>query len=1093
MAPLFILYGSATGNAEHIAKELSSKFVPDNIFDSVVCVELDQYKKKCQPIWEEEPPPEKEQKYGVIIVTSTTGNGDAPENASRFFRYVKRKSTIDAAPFRHCAYAVLGLGDTNYDKFCEAGKVIDKKLTELGGTRVRALGMADEATGLEDVVEPWTQTIFDDVRKKCSPSPNNNQPHHNSNPSHANITNALAATALSDTVPTNADINHVNNHSPPTEQNPKTHEAISQPTQPISSPDVKSSASNGQHQTLPLNQKSATKAPLFILYGSATGNAEHIAKNLAEQYQNLLDTNPQSCFFPSVLCAELDQYKKKCQPIWETEPNAAEKYALIVVVSTTGNGDAPENAARFVRYIKRKTTLASKPFRHCAFAVLGLGDTNYDQFCITGKTVDSKLLELGGHRAKPLGCADEATGLEDVVEPWTANVFEDITRSCRGTTNSTAELNGLRISPTVKTVDGIDESLIHQEEEEKKTENAVTRETDPPKSNSPSALIMEEADSICIQGVHILRQIMSLPATSPFPTVSTRQLPSLGLGGKISSSCELISDLASEDFTGWAVPETDKLTATTSSGLAIHYTLKHPFESSILDARYLTNTPVQGANSASDVLNNASSLDSNSFSQAISCFDEQFPLGTAAGQISDAQCDKNGKRVIELCLALPTDFTLEYEPGDSLGLVVPNTPKVVDFVMKMLKEQHGIEESQMISVDENCPTTVADVIQNGIDLSSPIKSKRILSTLSEFATNTEERAALRLLSSKTTQGESLFNIFIEQQRRSVMDILKEFPSCQSITLEALVDTIPPIAPRYYSVSSSPLMTPKFPLRLTVAFSVVDYLTPPLPNNAGGRRRIGGLATRYLEVLCSHHLSGKKSQGSIKPVVKIFPKPSRDFHMPPNLATPMILIGPGTGVAPFMGFLSHRSEKMTANEATEAARAVSAGSWRGGFELEDDELPVNKKDASGLVLGVDFQNSQDVGEVDLFFGCRYKEHDWLFRDEMDFFKKDGILTNLWTAFSRDDRTSKKYVQTDMLENKKCGDRIVHMIMDKECIVYVCGDGNAMGRDVQNAIVELLSRRMKEENGEVANDDDREKAQKYFDDMKAKKRFRMDIWS
>ena len=100
-------------------------------------------------------------------MTSTTGNGDAPENASRFVRYLKRKSTIDQQPFQYCAYAVLGLGDTNYDDFCATGKVVDSKMQQLGGTRGKTLGMADEATGLEDVVEPWTSSVVKEMVQAC--------------------------------------------------------------------------------------------------------------------------------------------------------------------------------------------------------------------------------------------------------------------------------------------------------------------------------------------------------------------------------------------------------------------------------------------------------------------------------------------------------------------------------------------------------------------------------------------------------------------------------------------------------------------------------------------------------------------------------------------------------------------------------------------------------------------------------------------------------------------------------------------------------------------------------------------------------------
>ena len=126
---------------------------------------MNHYKKTCATTWEEELPPS--QKHGILLVTSTTGNGDAPENASRFVRYLKRKSTVEQQPFQYCAFAVLGLGDTNYDQFCETGKVVDRKMAELGGLRATKLAMADEATGLEDVVEPWTNTVLNAITNAC--------------------------------------------------------------------------------------------------------------------------------------------------------------------------------------------------------------------------------------------------------------------------------------------------------------------------------------------------------------------------------------------------------------------------------------------------------------------------------------------------------------------------------------------------------------------------------------------------------------------------------------------------------------------------------------------------------------------------------------------------------------------------------------------------------------------------------------------------------------------------------------------------------------------------------------------------------------
>lgn len=98
------------------------------------------------------------------VVCSTTGNGDSPENADAFWRQIKKR-TLPKTHYEGLPFSVLGLGDTNYDKFCHMGKSIDKRLGELGGRRLFELHCADEPTNLEEVVEEWKLKAIASVKE----------------------------------------------------------------------------------------------------------------------------------------------------------------------------------------------------------------------------------------------------------------------------------------------------------------------------------------------------------------------------------------------------------------------------------------------------------------------------------------------------------------------------------------------------------------------------------------------------------------------------------------------------------------------------------------------------------------------------------------------------------------------------------------------------------------------------------------------------------------------------------------------------------------------------------------------------------------
>mmetsp|Transcript_27282 Transcript_27282/g.33277 ORF Transcript_27282/g.33277 Transcript_27282/m.33277 type:complete len:347 (-) Transcript_27282:323-1363(-) len=336
---LVVLYGSETGNCESIAKTVHENAEQAGFESSLGT--LNEYEK-----------------FGLlkggkaVIICSTTGNGDPPRNAEKFFRFVKRRSRPKDT-FVGLNYVVLALGDTNYDKFCFVGQTIDKRLNELGAERISDITCADEATGLSDVVEPWKQQLWEILVQDQNRIANDN---NNSNDQNMG-TNRETTKAISPDTGKNKEqtvklatdeseassIKDMNNKM----EEPESRKETTSIT--IERPEVVPEFEGDK------------KSEILIMYGSATGNAESISK---EMHEHASEHGLTSTW------GKLNDYKRL---------NFMDHNLILIVASTTGDGDAPENADRFVRYIKKRTH-ADDLLRGKTFAVLALGDTNYSRF-----------------------------------------------------------------------------------------------------------------------------------------------------------------------------------------------------------------------------------------------------------------------------------------------------------------------------------------------------------------------------------------------------------------------------------------------------------------------------------------------------------------------------------------------------------------------------------------------------------------------------------------------------------------------------------------------------------------------------------------
>ena len=247
-------------------------------------------------------------------------------------RYLKKKTTAESSTMKNVAYAVLALGDSNYDKFCSNGLTVDKKLHDCGGSRVRPISLADEGTGLEDVVEGWIDDIVPTIANACNTIETDTNEIKNNNVDQKNSLELPSQQIEPEKSQSNS-----SSTTPSVGSRPNVQAFLGSRPDMVQSRVLKQSIQS--HHDVDKNASSIEKSnsPLFILYGSATGNAEHIAKELGENYKKMLSDSPEKCFFPSVVCCELNAYKKKCQSFWEEEnANSANKrHGLLIVASTT--------------------------------------------------------------------------------------------------------------------------------------------------------------------------------------------------------------------------------------------------------------------------------------------------------------------------------------------------------------------------------------------------------------------------------------------------------------------------------------------------------------------------------------------------------------------------------------------------------------------------------------------------------------------------------------------------------------------------------------------------------------------------------------
>ena len=373
---------------------------------------------------------------------------------------------------------------------------------------------------------------------------------------------------------------------------------------------------------------------------------------------------------------------------------------------------------------------------------------------------------------------------------------------------------------------------------------------------------------------------------------------------------------------------------------------------------------------------------------AASQYTKQNPFAAELSTVQKITGRDSTKDVRHVEISLEgSDIT--YTPGDSLGVYFLNDEALVDEVL----EQTQIDAASKVKIADE-ELTIRDALIEKLELTQSYPG-----FVEKYAVATGTPELLKLVEDKAAMRE-----YIEP--RQIFDVIRQNPA--QVEAQTLVDCLRKLQARLYSIASSQAEV-EDEVHLTVGLVEFD---------AFGSEHLGG---------CSGYLARRAEEGC---KVKVFSEHNDNFRLPSNDDTPVIMVGPGTGIAPFRAFLQERD-----------AREAEGKNW-------------------------------------LFFGNPHFTQDFLYQVEIQGYLKSGLLNKVDVAFSRD-QADKVYVQDKLRQNSKD----VYEWLEAGAHFYICGDANRMAKDVHQALIDII----KENSGK--NDED---AEQYLKDLRSANRYQKDVY-
>ncbi|XP_050316427.1 methionine synthase reductase isoform X2 [Bactrocera neohumeralis] len=374
----------------------------------------------------------------------------------------------------------------------------------------------------------------------------------------------------------------------------------------------------------------------------------------------------------------------------------------------------------------------------------------------------------------------------------------------------------------------------------------------------------------------------------------------------------------------------------------------------------------------------------------------QVPI-KAAQILAEADDELKGKRILEITLDMQTaeDY---FQPGDTIGILPINNIKDVQLLLKHMQLTNNIEDIFQLLISTKCSKKTAKLptyipthckpyrlLRDCLNIHA-IPKKQFLNVLANCCENNDERAFLCTLSSK--EGSSYYNELILERGLKLLELLELCPSCKP-TLEVLIEHLPRLLPRPYSIANSPVGND-----LKLIFSIL----PEKP----------GVTTDMLNNLATSLLN--TANPSELPKITMYARLPNQFRFTSQEANERnhILIGVGTALAPFLGFLELK-EQLLAN----ATFKTLGDTWLFAGAINETHLPC--------------------------------------RERILAYKEAGVLQRYFESFSRVLSASFHYVQEQLLAHAS---EFVEFLMQENTVLYICADGGSISKSIEKAIMECL---------------------------------------